>query len=212
VFPVLLLAASRRKGEYMPGIAVRLLGHPAVLAGLYLLFVAGILLHGLVIWQDPFQRAAALLTGAITLVATGLIIRRGAFRPRAVVELWVDKRAGGLAHFSLVCRGRPMRAGVHLRYRTSEECLEAAEGTVANFQTLQSASFALLPGAPREVKVWAHEITPEGDSLPLPALLTVRDHTGAATPPFDLAQSGGQVVLPCATGASVLDLSFPQPG
>src|SRR5437016_5425037 len=59
VFPVLLLAAGRRKGEFVPGFACRSLGSPPVLAVLYLTFLASLLVHGLVIWQSPAARAAA---------------------------------------------------------------------------------------------------------------------------------------------------------
>ena len=64
MLPALLLLASRRKGEYVPAIVVRLVGHPLVLASLYVLFAASFVLHGLVIWEDPLQRLAALSVGA----------------------------------------------------------------------------------------------------------------------------------------------------
>ena len=36
IFPMLLLAASRRKGELVPGVSYRALGHPLVIGGVYL--------------------------------------------------------------------------------------------------------------------------------------------------------------------------------
>jgi hypothetical protein len=53
IYPVLLLVASRRKGDYVPMVVHRWLGHPVLLAGLYLVFLGSLLLHGLVIWDDP---------------------------------------------------------------------------------------------------------------------------------------------------------------
>lgn len=53
VFPVLLLLASRRKGERVPTAVYRFLGNPVLLAVICVLFLASILLHGLVIWSDP---------------------------------------------------------------------------------------------------------------------------------------------------------------
>lgn len=210
IFPVLLLAASRRKGDYVPSTVFRFLGHPVLLIGVYLLMMSGIFLHGLVIWHDPLERASALLTGTIILVTTGVIIRRGAFRPRTVIVLCTDMQAAGPAHFSIIGHGRPMRASVHLRYSTSEEHLDVAHGTMASVQTLQSISFALPPGAPREVKVWAHQITSEGESVPMPALLTVRDARGVARPPFDLARSRGQHVFLLDDEAPAIELAFPR--
>jgi hypothetical protein len=34
-----------------------------LLGGIYLVFVASVVPHGLVIWDDPFRRGAALLAG-----------------------------------------------------------------------------------------------------------------------------------------------------
>src|SRR5581483_1925179 len=104
-----------------------------------------ILLHGLVIWQDPFQRAAALLIGMAILVGTGVVIHRGALRPRAVVEVRLDRRSGGKAAFSLVGNGRPLPSGVELRYDAREEHREAAEGTLDDFRALRAVEVALPP-------------------------------------------------------------------
>jgi hypothetical protein len=46
VFPVLLLASSRRKGDRVPAAAARWLGSPVLLGGVYLLFVASVLRGG----------------------------------------------------------------------------------------------------------------------------------------------------------------------
>ena len=83
VFPVLLLAASRRRGEHTPGLVIGFLGHPALLGGIYLLCVGGIALHGLVIWDNLAHRAAALLTAAATVAMTVGVLRQGRLGPRA---------------------------------------------------------------------------------------------------------------------------------
>jgi amino acid permease len=56
VFPVLLLWASRRKGEHLPGFVLPFLAHPAVSGSIYLVAVGILFLHGLGIWQNAFQR------------------------------------------------------------------------------------------------------------------------------------------------------------
>src|SRR5205807_4388551 len=47
VFPVLLLVASRRKGENVPGLVLPFLAHPLVVGGIYLVAVGTLFLHGL---------------------------------------------------------------------------------------------------------------------------------------------------------------------
>ena len=91
IFPILMLTASRRKGDYVPGLVCRFLGHPVVVVGIYLIFLASFLLHGLFIWSDPLPRLAALLVAGIMLVVTVVLIRQGVFTPRTVVELRANR-------------------------------------------------------------------------------------------------------------------------
>ena len=44
--PLLMLSASRRKGDYVPGSVLRFRGHPVSVAAIYLLVLVGILPHG----------------------------------------------------------------------------------------------------------------------------------------------------------------------
>jgi amino acid permease len=87
IFPIWLLAAGRRKGAILPGVAPRMLGNPLVMIAVCTLFLLALLVHGLFIWQSVSERAAALATAAFSLGATMLMARRGAFSPRVVIEL-----------------------------------------------------------------------------------------------------------------------------
>jgi amino acid permease len=79
MFPVLLLLASRCKGGIVSCALGRVLGRPALTTGLYLLYLAGLFLHGLVIWENPVQRVAALAVGVVMLGLTTALLRRGTF-------------------------------------------------------------------------------------------------------------------------------------
>ena len=59
VFPLLLIAAARRRGEYVPGLVIGLFGRPAVIAGLLAMFVVVVGLHAF-IWDGVVERVAAL--------------------------------------------------------------------------------------------------------------------------------------------------------
>jgi amino acid permease len=194
IFPVLLLVAGRRKGEVLPGVVYRFLAHPLLVAGAYLLFLAILFVHGLLLWQSPLERAGALLVGTVMLGATVIMVRRGAFARRAVVELREDQRQGKQSVFNVVVDGRPTMAEVRLGYVEGEQHCQAANGTVTAFPSLRYATFQLPATPATELKIWAHRITPAGDSKSLPALLEV--HRGGKTEQFNLRSSGGQVVLP----------------
>ncbi|MBL7182938.1 MAG: hypothetical protein ISS50_00645 [Anaerolineae bacterium] len=74
--------------------------------------------------------------------------------------------------------------------------------------SLRHATFRLPASQAQELKVWAHRVTPEGDSESLPALAEVR--CGSETTRFDLKLSGGQIVLPLTSEACRLEITFPE--
>ena len=146
VFPVLLLVSSRRKGEHVPPAAHRKLGNPVLLGSIYLLFVAGVFLHGLVIWDDPFKRGAALLAGVAMVAMTLTIARRGAFAPRTNLELRQGDGEGAGA-FAITAAGRPAEADVLLEYPDGERRLGASHGEVPFFPSLRRATACQKPAA-----------------------------------------------------------------
>lgn len=144
IFPALLMVASRRKGDLVPGVSYRFLGHPLIIGGIYLLFLGNLFLHGLVIWQHPLMRAGGVFMGLLIFGITVAMVRRGAFARRAVVELCQDQRPGGRPALSVVVGGETL----------------AAEARVEGRQ----ASVSLPATGARELKLWAHRVTPVGDS------------------------------------------------
>jgi amino acid permease len=208
VFPILLLAASRRKGEYVPGVIFWVLGYPWVAICCYLFFLANLFLHGLVIWDNPVERAAALILGMLTLVLTLVMVGRGVFAPRLVVELRDDQRPPGGAVFALVAGGKPVLADVQLGYPHGEQCVQAATGDVPTFSALRYATFHLPATAARDLKVWVHTITPTGSSESLAASLEV--HDGQETKEFDLTLTGGQVIIPLSSAAPWVKIVRPE--
>jgi amino acid permease len=193
IFPALLLIASRRKGELVPGVSYRALGHPLVVGAIYVLFLSNLFLHGLVIWEHPLLRAAGVLMGFLMLAVTVVMIRRGAFAPRVVVELRDDRRVDGRSLFAITAGGHPAAAEVRLRTADGERQIQSATGELPGFATLHSVGVDLPDGRVRELKVWAHAISPEGISERLPVLLAV--HDGDERRDVDLGRSGGQIVL-----------------
>jgi len=207
VFPVLLLAATRRKGDFVPGVAFGWLGHPAILAGTFLFFWGSILVHGLFIWQEPLLRAFALFTGLIVLGVTIVILRRGALDPRVVIELRQDRRLGGRDEFNVTANGKPAAAAVQLEYPGEVQRLNAFNGAVPAFATLRAVTFQVPAAKASQLKIWAHQITPEGNSEGLPVI--VEAESGAARKQFNLKSSDGLAVLPINDTACQVRITFP---
>jgi hypothetical protein len=142
IFPVLLLIASRRKGEYVPGRVHRSLGQPVLVIGIYLLSLSGLFLHGLVIWQNPIQRAVAITTGLLIICMTIAMFKRGVFTPRAVIEIRQNQAENGKVEYSIVSDGSPTLADVQLGYANGEDHRHAAQGEIPEISGLQYA----IPG------------------------------------------------------------------
>lgn len=174
VFPVLLLIASRRKGEMVPGVAYRWLSHPILLGSIYTLSLGNLFLHGLVIWQHPVERAVAILMGILTIVATLLMMARRVFTPRLAIELRREMTAPHLARLELVYNGQPTLAEVGLHYKHGEVTPLKAGNEITEYSKL-SAIRLQSRGAPAgEVKVWAHQVGLDGESKPIPYTLMAR--------------------------------------
>ena len=175
VFPVLLLLASRRKGENVPGFVLPFLAHPLVAGTIYLVSVSILFLHGLFIWQNPFQRVIALLVGVVILAITFLMVRTGTFARRLVIELRQapagTEQSGA---FMVTDSGRAAtRAWVELGYAGAEHVYQTADGAIPDFPELCSAKFHLPGTKAQELMLWIHRVTAEGQSENLPALVKV---------------------------------------
>ena len=177
IIPVLLLAATRRKGDYSPGFTVRFLGHPTVLGLLYVFFVSSIVVHGLFIWEAWPLRLFALGSTIAILIVTGMIWRRGLWDGRVVLELRHDQRLNGISQFSVVGNGGPLLAAVKLIYREREREHNSPSEPIEDFDALEAAVFQLPPNPATQLKLWLHHLPAEGGSKSLPAHITIEENT-----------------------------------
>jgi hypothetical protein len=206
ILPVLMLIAARRKAELVPGLVLRFLGHPIVAGGIYALFVANLFLHGLVIWSGAIEQASALATGVLAVGATIGMVRGGAFVPRAVVELRDDQRERQGTVFGITVKGEPVRTNVRLRYADREQTCEAAAGGVPELSALREAVFEIPANDVRQLKVWAHQISPAGQSERIPAVVNVACG-GQSAEQFDLRLIGEQILVPLTGGKCTVQIS-----
>jgi amino acid permease len=205
IMPVLLLAASRRKGDLLPAVVYRVIGHPLLLGAVYLLFLAGIWLHGLVIWQDPGQRLAAVVCGVVVLILTVRAAKKGAFHRRLVMQ-FRQNRGDEQAMFSLVAGGKAAEADVVATDGGGDVCYHAASGQVPNAALLRRLTLQFQDIAAHEAKVWAHQVEPEGTSTPLPALLTIWAADGEVCALQEL--DAGPVLVPWRGQDGRVELAF----
>lgn len=206
IFPVLLLRSGRKKGEIVPQFIYQIIGNPLFLVFIYLISLTGVVLHGLVIWEEPVPRALALFISAVIVWVTVDAWRRGAFLPRLVVEVHLDQGAGSKASFTIAAGGKPMAATVRLIYDGEEQTQESSGGELPDFANLNAVTFDLPVGQAHKLKVWTYLLTPEREFQVLPAQAELR--SGETTDSVDLSLSGGEMQWPLAEQSSQLTLSF----
>jgi len=203
LLPTLLIVSSRRKGEFVPGVVLRLLGHPAIAAIVATLFLANVFAHGLVIWSDPLERASGVVAGLLLVLAVGVMIRRGALNRRLAIRLWQDLRVSGRAIFTVMAGAHLAAATVRLKYRDGRERSEPIPHHVDDLAGLEVAVVDVPETAAAQLKVSATRTDISGDSHPLPAVLVLDQEQS-----YDLALAAGQLTLPFAGSASSLELRF----
>jgi hypothetical protein len=206
IFPVLLLIASRRKGDLLPAVVYRLIGHPLLLGAVYLLFLAGVWIHGLVIWQAPMERLAAIISGLLALAVTLLTLKQGAFHRRLVVQ-FRQNRGEEKAVFTVVAGGQAATADVVATSAQGDVAYHATSSHLLDAASLRRLTFQISGTPVPEVKVWAHQVESEGTSTPLPVHLTLSTADGESYASGDLA--AGPVLVPWRGEDGRIELSFP---
>lgn len=198
LFPVLLYVASRRKGEYAPGAAASVLGRPALLAAVYVLFLGALFAHALVIWDDPAERVFAFAAGVAMLAIPVVLARGGAFARRLTFEVRDDQRSGR-AQFAFLAGERPVSGSVRLEYEEGDQQPEGLTGEIATLESLRRVILKVRrdEGAlPDQLKLWVHRVTAERETESLPA--TARVSAGGHARAADLSLSRGEAVFPFA--------------
>jgi amino acid permease len=191
VFPMLLLAAARRKGEYVPAAVIGFIGRPVTVAVVGAVFLAGVFLHALVIWDEPAARVAALAAGVLTVALIGRLIRTRRFRPRSVIELRLDD--GGSAFVSVTTDGRGVVTD------------RAVSGVVGPGQLSEPVTVDLEPSEARELRIWSHRVTADRWSSPVPVSATVTAG-GEAGGPEGTPRGATQTHAPTGTDALLVPL------
>jgi amino acid permease len=210
--PVMLLASSRRKGDRVPSGTLGSVAHPFVLAAVYVLSVGSMFVHGLVIWDAPLERAAALAAGIATLGLTASVAWRGGFTPRVIAEVQRrDSSSGDSGSFGLTAIGRAFPAAVRLVYRQGEQHSTTEEGEIPALRSLSSVVFELPATRASELKVWVHGVSSDGYSEAWPATVELADAAGASRVLEPMPGDGQR--LTAIDGAPIrVTVSFPAQG
>lgn len=198
VFPMLLVVAARRRGELLPRPVVGVVGHPVVAIGVGTVFVVAVALHGLVIWEQPWLRVAALaIAGLLVGVAIEAVVSRR-FQARTVIELVADR--GSAATVGVVAAGRAVAATIRWAGRGGAGEVVAASTSVGPAAMLDRIEVQLPPGTPPRLRVWVHAVDNDDASSTWPASITIgRDQPTAGPDDRGMAD----IAVPAGAGGSI---------
>jgi amino acid permease len=205
VFPILLLAATRRKGEFVPRTAGRWFGSPLLWAAVYFIFVGIIFVYGVFIFQDLLPRALILSVGILTLGVTVVMLRRGAFHPRLVILVQNDEREPRAARYSIVENGNPTRAQIDLEYATTIQSVHAPSHAIV-WDGLRSLRVRVPSHAARSLKIWALRCTAESAGQGLDTRVEIEN--GGTTRTVETNAARAEVNVPLEAGALDARLEF----
>ncbi len=205
VFPLLLMVASRAKGDIPMRRCLGWLENPLVIAGIYAVFLINLLVHGLFIWQHPVERFAALVIGAGVLAVPVVLIRQGAFASRTVIELRRELLPESGGFFAIVTSGRAAEATVRIEYADYGPLCLSSTGTIPDFSSLRRLQIN-LPGPAQELKIWVHRVTADGNSEGIPVRLTLASAGQIAR--LELRSPAGKTVFPIAPGPIDLEMEL----
>ncbi|HEU5000470.1 MAG TPA: aromatic amino acid transport family protein [Lapillicoccus sp.] len=186
VFPVLMMESSRRRGDYEPALFWRWMGNPVVATFTFLAFMATEVIY-IWLWPSAIQRLVAATVVVLVVIVTVVMLRSGALRPRAVIEVRRDEDSGR-DHLHVVSRGRTVR----------HENLPPGERVV---------DVPLAPLDVPEVRAWAHQVDAGGESEVLAVTAALRGPDGDV--PQEVRE--GSVVVQLDDGvAETLELRLPR--
>ena len=195
IFPILLLASTRRKGDFVPGYVIRLLGNKVLLSVTYLIFLGSIFVFGLFIWETAVERSITLVTGIAILIVTMQMLRRGAMDRRLVIQVVDDQTLDGRSSFSVVDAGESATTDITLTYPGHQQSIRAASAWSCWFHALRRLDFQLTPTSTVQVKLWSYQLTPAGAVVPLPTRFTLYDATQEMVQSGELSDANGNATV-----------------
>lgn len=100
----------------------------------------------------------------------------------------------GKSWVAITASDQPTVAQVVLGYLDGEQQFQTARSEISDFDSLRYVYVQLPATSSTQLKVWAHRLSPAGDSDNLPTVATIR--YGSREKTFDPKLSDGQIELP----------------
>lgn len=183
VMPVLLLIATRRRGDQVPAWTLPGLSGRFATAVTVTVFVSALVLHATLFWTAPPARIAAAAVAVLVVVLITRSLRSDSVRPLATVELRHDRDLRWW-RLNVVADGANVRTTATLTTPAGPHELVVDGPT--DLPSPGSAVSVDLAGVPADqLTVVAHEVDTAGAAVPIEMVATLRAGDSVVQLPTD---------------------------
>jgi len=113
------------------------------------------------------------------------------------------------SQLGIVSNGQPCAVDVVLGYPQPLAQQQTAHQTITNFPTLQKVQIQLPATPATQLKVWTHQLTPDGRSAGMAAQASVQMNGDQSAAPFELPN--GQLLLPLSSPLQRVEIHWKVP-
>ena len=195
VIPVLLLISSRNKGDRELHIGLQPLGNPIILAVIYLFSWSIPFIHGVFIWENLFQRAAAIFISAYVIFISLRMLKTGVFSSRAAIDLCLDSRKMARNSLQIFVSGEKLTTLLNVRTDTGTTQIAAEDLHGLQISHVQTLTVAALHIHAHELSIAARQINPDGDVEELSGVIELT--IGSQVTKIEMSQAIERYICPC---------------
>lgn len=206
VLPALLYLACRRTGVASDARVIAPAGWAGTAILILILFMASLLMHGLLIWSEPIARLCATAIFVLLVVMIFYTIRSGAFKQTVNVEIRRHDVRSDTLEYRISEAGNPLSCEVVARHGDAQESQNGSRGSIGQFSKLAGLRIKLPQSPVRKLRIAAHTVTPENDLIPIPASLLLTDEDG--TRELSLVQTNGWIRTSTKSPIRTLQFAF----
>ena len=195
VIPVLLLIACRNKGDRELRFNLLGLGNPIILAVIYLFSWSIPFIHGVFIWENPFQRAAAIIISAYVIFITLRMLKTGVFGSRAAIDLCLDSRKLAQNSLQVFVSGQKLTTFLAVYSDTGTAQIASQDLHGLQISHVHSLTVDPLHIHADELSIAARHINPDGDVEELSGVIELL--IGSQSTKIEMSQAVERYICPC---------------
>ncbi len=200
LLPVLILISSRRRGRAIGAARLpRMLTNPLLLGVVAILSFAGMVAHGLVIWDDPYKQAAALFGALMLLLFSFDALRRGAFTRQWLIEVRHFPEDSNRADVAVTCAGETVVAELTCELIDGSERKLRSDSPLEQFDRVRGITFALPGKGVSRLEFSAHRVSGDFEAEAIAGDLSVLGGEDDQAP-IALDEESGQTRVKGARG------------